>query len=66
LHKTKWFPPLVAIFALKYVVYAIAHRANLLQMRSAFQASSPKLFSPAFVPGIFLPGVRVAGDRIPA
>jgi hypothetical protein len=25
-------------------------------MRRAFQASSPKLFSPAFVPGFFLPG----------
>jgi len=30
----------------------------MLQKRRAFQASSPKLFSPASVPGFFLPGTN--------
>jgi hypothetical protein len=36
-------------------------------MRSAFQASSPKLSSPAFVPGFFLGGLILSrASDIPA
>jgi hypothetical protein len=55
-HKLSWFLALIANFASFHAPYALAQRPNLLQMRRAFQASSPKLFSPALVPGFFLPG----------
>jgi hypothetical protein len=57
-HKSDNFSPHVAFFASFYAPYALAQRANLLHMRRAFKASSPKLFSPALVPGFFLPGTN--------
>jgi hypothetical protein len=47
---------LVVKFARYCADSALAQSFNLPQMRRAYQASSPKLFSPAFVPGFFLPG----------
>ncbi|TAD83071.1 MAG: hypothetical protein EAY70_02725 [Sphingomonadales bacterium] len=44
---------MVALFALNYVAFALAQCDRLRHLKSAFQASSPKLFKPGLVPGFF-------------
>jgi hypothetical protein len=54
-HETAHIREFVAVFATRWVAFALAQWPDLRQLKGAFQASSPKLSKPGPVPGFFCP-----------